>query len=308
MTAREVTIDPALDFDLHPIDWPSFWANDGPKADWLAEPILPAGRQVAIFSGAKVGKSLLALDIAAGLASGTSVLGHSPTDPIDVAYFDMEMTADDLRERLGDFGYGPDADLSHLHYYQLPSLPPLDSEAGGSALMSVVERYKAQLVVIDTMARAVRGEENSADTYRAFYAHTGVTLKQMGVTLLRLDHAGKDGTRGQRGSSGKDDDVDLVWKLIRIDERRFTLHRERSRIAWVPAEVSFERHEEPVLSHTLSGDVWPAGTMDVALLLDELAVPLDATVVAAQQALRSAGRGRRKALVIAALKHRRGRP
>ena len=67
----EVTIDPALDFDLHPIDWPSFWANDGPKADWLAEPILPAGRQVAIFSGAKVGKSLLALDIAAGLASGT---------------------------------------------------------------------------------------------------------------------------------------------------------------------------------------------------------------------------------------------
>jgi hypothetical protein len=41
-----------------PIDWRVFWSTDPPETDWLLEPIVPAGRQIAIFSRAKVGKSL----------------------------------------------------------------------------------------------------------------------------------------------------------------------------------------------------------------------------------------------------------
>ena len=209
---------------IQPIDWPDFWSHDFSADDWLIEPLVARGRQTAIYSSAKTGKSLLALDIAAAAATGKSVLGHSPQDPIAVVYVDLEMTEADLRERLVDLGYGPDDDLSRLSYFQLPELPGLDRDLGGEILVGTAVAHGAAMVVIDTMARAVQGEENNADTYRAFYWHTGRRLKAAGIALLRLDHQGKDANLGQRGSSAKVDDVDVVFKLTRT----------HTRVPWVP--------------------------------------------------------------------------
>jgi hypothetical protein len=290
---------------VKPIDWAIFWASESPAEDWLLEPIVAAGRQTAIYSKAKIGKSLLALDIAAAGATGRSVLGYPARDPIVILYVDLEMTEADLRERLTDLGYGPDDDLSRLHYYQLPNWPSLDGEIGGEILTSLAIARGAALVVVDTMARAVAGEENSADTYRNFYRHTGRILKAAGVALLRLDHQGKDDAQGQRGSSAKDDDLDVVFRLTQLDARTLELTRTRSRIPWVAAKLSIVRHEEPVLCHLVSADAVPAGTFDCITALDELDVPLDATAATALATLRRADRGARKQVVLAALKHRR---
>jgi hypothetical protein len=290
------------------VDWHRLWSDEGgPQTDWLAEPILPTGRQAAIFSPAKVGKSLLALDVAAARATGRPVLGAGSQEPLSVLYVDHEMTEADLRERLDDMGYGPEDDLTRLHYCLHPPLTALDREDQGDELVRLVERHEARLVVIDTMARAVSGDENEADTYRHFYAHTGRQLKQLGVTLLRLDHAGKDISRGQRGSSSKDDDVDVVWKLTEADASHLILTRTRSRVPWVPPEVTLRREEEPWLRHVASLLAVPAGTYEVAGLLDELGVPVDATVRTALTTLRAGGKGRRKALVVAAQRHRQAR-
>jgi hypothetical protein len=251
---------------------------------------------------------LLALEAAAAAATGRAVLGSLPREPVDVIYVDLEMTPGDLRERLTDLGYGPDDDLSRLHYFQLQSLPPLDSEIGGNVLVELAQDLGAEIVVVDTMARAVSGEENSSDTYRHFDRYTGRRLKAAGIAVVRLDHQGKDPNLGQRGSSAKDDDVDLIWRLSVVDGRRVMLKRTHSRVSWVPAEVMLLREEEPRLRHVVIDDTWPAGTADVAALLDEAAVPLGATVNNALTALRNRdGKGRRRAVVMAALKLRRTR-
>src|SRR5215207_7410755 len=67
------------------------------------------------------------------------------------------------------------------------------------------------------MSRAVAGEENSADTLRNFNRHTGSLLKRHGNTWWRADHSGKDPTKGARGTSAKNDDVDIVWQLNRTE-------------------------------------------------------------------------------------------
>lgn len=163
---------PVERYGLKPVDWPTFWANEPADMDWLIEPVVPVGRQVTIFAPAKMGKSLLSLDIAAAAASGRPILGgNALKEPISVIYVDMEMTEADLRERLEDFGYGPADDLSQLHYYSLPALPPLDSDEGGEVLQGLARLHGSQLVVIDTLARVVTGDENVADTYRDFYRH-----------------------------------------------------------------------------------------------------------------------------------------
>lgn len=274
-TDAAAVVDATDDGGMHPIDWPMFWKHEHEGEDWLVEPLIPRGRQVALWAIHKTGKSLITLEVAAAVATGAAVFHQAAADPADVIYCDMEMTEDDLYDRLTDLGYGPDSPLDRLHYYLLPALPPLDSAAGAAALLDLVAHHQATLVILDTMARVVAGEENDADTYRAFYRHTGRPLKALGVSLLRLDHGGKDAERGQRGSSAKGDDVDVVWQLMPSDNG-LELVRKAARMSWVPERAALRRHVDP-LHHTPVDAAWPAGTAELAELLDTLSVPLDAT-------------------------------
>ena len=289
---------------MAPIDWATFWAEDPKVEDWLVPGLLPRGRQVAIYSPAKTGKSLLALDLAAALATGRPVLGHA-RPPCSVLYLDLEMGPDDLRERLEDLGYGREDDLARLAYYSLPDLPPLDSSQGGEALEAHVSAHgPVSLVVVDTMARVVQGDENDSGTYRDFYKHSGLRLKRLGVALLRLDHSGKDAAKGQRGSSAKADDLDVVFRLGLVEDS-VVLTRTHTRLPWVPAEVVLRRETDP-LRHVTATTSQPDAARETALLLDGLGVPLDSTVSAALAALKAAGKGRRKQAVVSALRLRRG--
>ena len=228
----------------HLIEWKSFWDADLADEQWLAYPLIPKGRAISLYAEAKQGKSTVVLAVAAAVATGRPVLGHRVAEPVDILYLDYEMTGADLRERLEELGYGIEDDLTRLHYALLPSLPPLDTIQGAYAIKELVEKTKAEWVIFDTFGRSVEGEEDSADTVRAFYRHTGLLLKSMGVTYLRTDHAGKNVERGQRGSSAKNDDVDVVWQLKRVDAKVGTgvvITRTHSRISWVPSEVRIER-------------------------------------------------------------------
>jgi len=283
------------------IDWTTFW-DEADEEEWVWKNVLARGRGHAVYAVHKGGKSLLALYMVADMATdgGMSCL-----------YLDYEMTAADVRERLRDMGCGPESDLSHLHYALLPTLPALDTEEGGIALAGIVDKIVERepdrhvVVVIDTISRAVWGEENSADTFRLFYVHTGLRLKQRGVTWLRLDHGGKDAGKGQRGSSGKGDDVDVVWRLTPT-ENGIRLQRELSRMNWVPESVSLLKRDFPLCYLPAAYD-WPEGTANLAVAMDRLGLPLDASSRTAGLALREIDEGRQNTLVLAALKYRRER-
>lgn len=288
------------------IDWPTFWAHDHTDAEWLAEPVLPAGRSVALFAPGGTGKSLLALWLSAMLAAGRDPFTGRRQPPVDVLYLDYEMTEADLSERLEQMGFGPDHDLDHLHYALLPSLPGLDQPDGGRAVVRLAELCAASLVIIDTFGRAVHGDENDADTVRAWYRWTGLHLKAEGRAFMRVDHAGKDKTKGQRGTSGKNDDVDVVWELTAKDAGAFSLSSKwKRRMSWVPLTVDLLQTDEPLAYQLANGETWPAGTKECADVLDELGVALEASTRNAARTLSEAGRGARMAVVRAALKHRR---
>lgn len=287
------------------VDWSELWASPEPGEDFIARPLLARGRSHAVYAGAKSGKSLLMLDVAAALAAGRSVLGQAPAPPVCVLYLDFEMTAADLRERLDSMGYGPADDLSRFAYYLLPTLPPLDTPAGGAKLAELVERHRPELVVVDTTGRAVAGPENDADTIRGFYRHSGSMLKRAGCTVVRLDHAGKDAERGQRGTSAKVDDVDVVWRLTPADGsvRLTATHR---RVSWVPQSVTLRLDEDP-LRHVQSAWSYKTGAADLGRRLDDLGVPLDGNRTAARAALAEVGVKCRNEVLSDALRWRRDR-
>lgn len=286
------------------VDWPEFWQRDQSEADWIAEPIIPAARSVSIYAPGGTGKSLFTLWMAATIANGRVGLDGRPVKARRVLYIDYEMTADDLLERLSAMGYGEESDLANLHYALLPSLPPADAPEGGKAIARLAQLVDAELVILDTFSRAVSGDENDADTVRSFYRWTGLHLKAEGRAFIRIDHAGKDIERGQRGTSAKNDDVDVVWQMTKAEANGFKMTAKKRRMGWVPEVVELQQFDEPNLHYKLVEGLAPAGTDKVVRDLDALGVPVFASARQASKLLKDAKRGARDQLVRAAQKKR----
>jgi hypothetical protein len=276
------------------VDWKTFWTQEHIVEDWIAKPLIARARQTALFAGAKTGKSWLTLNVVAALATGKPILGHPPQTQVHCLYLDYEMVEADLYERLEQFGYTEDDDLSHLHYALIPSLPPLNTAEGASAMMRLCELTKAEVVVIDTTGRAIEGEENSADSYREFARTTGLALKRAGIACVRTDHAGKDGGKkhGQRGSSAKNDDVDIVYRLDKTDDG-LMLVRTHTRISWVPDKVDLIVEDlddiTTIRQRTRATKGWTTQEIDLAKHLDTLGIPKNAGVNETQRIAKELG-------------------
>lgn len=295
------------------LDWRRAFEGVPDDVDWLVDDFLVRGSSYSLVSPAKAGKSLLLQDVAAGLAAGRRVFGHPPRPPMHVLYVDHENSRDDIVERLRDMGYGPE-DLANLHYLSFPTMPPLDSAAGGRDLADVAEHYGADLVIIDTVSRVVAGEENSADTYRALYRHALAPLKAARRAVVRLDHRGKDAkAAGARGSSAKNDDVDVVWQLTQQGgpngETYVTLTCERQRGSAHPDVLRILRDINPRLCHeakaaplTLTEQQRIASCIDA---MNRIGLPPDTGARKARTALRTAKYKVRNDVVAAAVKARK---
>src|SRR4029077_11803257 len=128
----------------------------------------------------------------------------------------------------------------------------------------------------DTFSRAVRGEENEADTVRNWYRWTGQLLKAAGIGFLRIDHAGKDAKKGQRGTSAKNDDVDVVWEMVERGHGEYLLRATKRRVSWVEERLVLRQtRDDGMLGYRWAEQAvtYRAGTAEVAELLDELDVP-----------------------------------
>lgn len=268
----ELDPDATYDADLMAqlVDWATFWETDHSAEEWMVQPILAVGRSHAMFAPGGTGKSLLSLWLAANIATGGTVFGQQLTAR-SVLYLDYEMTADDLADRLEAIGCDTADVLANLHYALLPSLPPADGPDGGKAILRLAELVGAEIVVIDTFGRAIEGDENDADTVRSFYRWTGLHLKAAGIAYLRVDHAGKDIAKGQRGTSAKNDDVDVVWQMTKTDDG-VRLTAKKRRMGWVPEKIELTITDDPLHYDTLDRPGYPAGTKDAMNLLDGLGI------------------------------------
>jgi hypothetical protein len=291
--------------DLFPeVDFHAIWDQEADDDDtWVLEPLLPARRLVALFSPPKIGKSLLMLELAVGISLGEEVLGSMPDRAHKVMYVDMENDPrGDVVTRLKAMGRKPD-DLDNLAYLSFPRLPALDTPMGAQVLLDLIALHKADVLVIDTIGRTISGEENDNDTWLNFYRRTGVALKAAGVTTVRLDHSGKDKTKGMRGGSAKYGDVDLVWSMTLIGGNVLRLECTDHRLMVSEEVIVLERETTPRLRHVVSGSgrarAHGAEQEELLALLDSV-VGEDTELGAneAVQLLREHGRGKRRAYVL----------
>lgn len=291
------------------LDWAALWADDT-EEEWVLEPLIPARRLVALFSAPKVGKSLLMLEVAVAVSQGIDVLG-APTAQQEVLYVDFENDPrGDIKERLQSMGVKPEQ-LDHLHYMSFPTLAKLDTERGGIELVAIAKAYECTVIIIDTISRAVKGEENENDTWLDFYRCTGLLLKQAKIACIRLDHSGKDVERGMRGGSAKYGDVDAVWKMTSITDDTYQLQCTDNRLPIGEKTIVFKREVNPYLHSQVQAEgrlaAWKAQTTAALEAMDALGLPNDIGRDKARAALKSAGKKAANSPLEAAIRERKQR-
>ena len=74
------------------------------------------------------------------------------------------------------------------------------------------------LIVIDTLARNFVGDENSSSDMSQFISVIGELIAQLSCSVLVVHHAGKDESKGMRGSSALLGAVDAELECTRTSE------------------------------------------------------------------------------------------
>lgn len=287
------------------LDLRALWEVEAAQ-EWICEPLIAPGRQTVLYSAPKVGKSLLALQLVVAISRGTDTLG-CPTVPTHVLYLDFENDpVHDIRARLIEMDLGPDA-FDNVSYACYPEVPPLDTPAGADHVARMIDATGAGLVVIDTIGRAVIGEENSNDTWLNVYRLFGLMLKRKGVALLRLDHSGKDESKGQRGASAKLGDVDLVWHMSEVVAgEAYRLDLQAQRMYTSETAITLRRTQQPLGHHV---DTRPSGQVreqSILVVLDNAGLPLSTGRDVARRTLDAAGIKVRNSTLSEIIRRRQG--
>jgi hypothetical protein len=284
-----------------PVDWAAAWKAQPEDVEWLIEPILESGTLNALFAKTATGKSLIALEWSLRLVR----------EGRTVVYVDDESRIADVVDRLQAMGAEP-GELGRLLLYSFAGLPPLDTPPGGAHLLALAVTAGAELVVLDTTTRFIKGAENDSDTWLQLYRCSLVPLKSRGITVLRLDHPGKDESRGQRGSSAKDGDVDTIWRMVTVVKGlKYKLVREKSRSGHGEAdELAVDRKYIPVRHEWTCPDRSRENSVvgQVCGQLDKLGIPPSAGRDRCRTALNEVGVAISNALLSDVVRQRRFAP
>jgi hypothetical protein len=180
---------------------------------WRIEGILPSSAQlIQIFGPPDRYKSFIALDMALSVAAGIPYHGH-PVDPCNVLYIAAEGAAGVLKRVMTWRVHHGIGQLNNFTILPLPCI--LDSEDDVRAFIKDIATLpqKPCLIVVDTLARSMLGDENSTkDMNRVVYACGRIT-ESIGAQVLLVHHTGKDVSKGSRGALSLEGATDVQFEV-----------------------------------------------------------------------------------------------
>ena len=204
----------------------SDWSAPLTPRQWLINDWLPYGR-VALFAGkGGIGKSRLAVQLAAGLAQGQAVwLKGGPKlasdAPRHVVYCSYEDEQAEVKARLPQWATA-DALGDRLTLAHGPALWRAPEQFAhpqatdfANMLQSYCEERTAALLVIDPVAAAYGGNENDRAAVRAYMSHWDYWARDSGCAVLMLAHPAKATGSEYSGSTDWQAAARSVWTLGR---------------------------------------------------------------------------------------------
>lgn len=184
--------------------------------EYLLEPWLPTQGLALLYAYRGVGKTLLAMSIAAAVATGSRFMRWQAPRPQRVLYLDGELPGIVMRERLELLKQL----FPERSFDQLDVVTPDEQPAGqmldlgteeGQALLERQIPTDTRLIIVDNLSTLAPGlEENDSMSWGVIQRWL-LCQRAAGRSVLLVHHAGKGGT--QRGTSRREDVLDTVIAL-----------------------------------------------------------------------------------------------
>ena len=188
-------------------------------------------QDVAFVGEPKSGKSFIAIDLAYSIASGEPFLGELPVMRAGPVVYLSGEGHGGFKRRIKAWRLARDIPEDQKIPFYYNANVPLAAE-GMDECRAYVEAIKATvgqpvLVIIDTMARALRGlDENSADAASHYLELTGGLRKELSCTTVTIAHATNKAEAKKRreidfrGSSAFSAGFDAVWVTQKWDSNK----------------------------------------------------------------------------------------
>lgn len=211
---------------------------------WLIKPFLESNSLAVLFGDPAVGKSFMAIDMACSIVTGRPWHGHAVKQ--GAVFYIAGEGLNNIRKRFRAWELHHGADLSSAplfisnHSAQLISLEEADSVATAVAQMADAAGVSPALIVIDTLARNMGGDENStADMSQFINAIDGALKHRFNACVLVIHHSGVNDKNRARGSIALKAGVDAEYQLTRDDGRVIRLTGLKMKDAALPEPMAF---------------------------------------------------------------------
>jgi len=184
---------------------------------WIIDGHLPEGVSV-LYGPSGSGKSFAALDWSLSVAAGRRWFGHG-VDAGPVVYVAAE-GARGLRQRIAAWSADRRGDVAG--FYIGAPVDLLDS-AQLAAFLRRIAGEQPRLVVFDTLAKTMLGDENETATINAYTAACDRIHRETGAAVLVVHHTGHTAPERMRGNSALFANVDAVVRVDRDDAGVITI-------------------------------------------------------------------------------------
>lgn len=213
----EVPIQPADDDEeLRLINAATFGQKAVKERTWLVDGLIPEHNVTLLGGDGGTGKSLLILQLAFSVATGSPWLGRTVPRG-NVLFVSAEDEPDEIHRRLARIVHSEGkhfADLADFNILSLSDRPAVLVKSGKSDdgklaktplfryIYNVVEQHRPSLVILDTLADFFAGDENNRTETREFVSLLRRMAIKSSATIVLLSHPSQHGMTTGAGTSG----------------------------------------------------------------------------------------------------------
>jgi RecA-family ATPase len=233
-----------------------------PRREWLIHEWLPLNEISSLYGAGGAGKSLLALQMAISIATGTPFLGLQTVLSIPALVVFCEDSKDELHRRVNAIKSAPEYDFVDQSEYDQVRLWPRVGMVNDIARASIAGNdivdgpFKAvlekelslmpkgnKLLILDTLSDVYLGDENTREKVNKFVkTHLGGLIVKHNLTILILAHPSRTGVNTKdllSGSTAWNNSVRnrLTLSTHKKDPDKMVLNRIKSNYAKSGEEI-----------------------------------------------------------------------
>lgn len=193
--------------------------------DWLIKDYFERDKTVLLFGPSGGGKSFVVVDMGLSIATGKDWQGHT-TQQGAVFYICGEGKSG-IKKRCVAWAIKNEVPLvADVPFFVSDGALVLPDNEGIERLHRDIEvsgQHTPALIIFDTLARCLDGDENAAKDISAFVQAIDAIRTKYSCTILMVHHSGKDELRGARGSSAIKGALDTEIMLTNPSKSSLTL-------------------------------------------------------------------------------------